>query len=105
MGEFNLSTIVGTGSIVVTVIFFLLKGGYGDKIKALFAKKQNKIKDKLEKLELQEQVHRIEVREAELKVNQLKSKAETFIKNMKKEIDETGTIKEPEKLLKEFNKW
>lgn len=105
MGDIPLSTILGGGSILVTLFYFVFRGGGLNKFNKIFSKNQDMIKNKIEKLELQEKVHVMEVKESETKVKEVKKKVEEFVVKAKKEIEETGKISEPNKLLKEFEKW
>lgn len=105
MGDIPLSTILGGGSILVTLFYFVFRGGGFDKFKKIFSKNQDMIKEKMERLELQEKVHVMEVKESEAKVKEVKKKVKEFVVKAKKDIEETGKISEPDKLLEEFEKW
>lgn len=105
MGDIPLSTILGAGSILVTIFYFVFRDGGLDKFKKIFVKNQDMVKEKIEKLKLQEKVHQMEVKESEERVKKIKKKVEEFVFKAKKEIEETGKILKSEKLLEEFNEW
>jgi len=105
MEGINLSTMFGGGAILITFIFLFLKGNGGKKFKKLFSKNQEEIETKIKKLQVEELEQSIEIKKAEKVLEEKKQKATELITTAKKEIEEIGKIKDPKKLLEEFNKW
>lgn len=105
MNEIPLTTVLGGGSIILTLLFFVFRGEGIDKLKKIFGKGQDELKQKIENLELKEAAKIIEVKEAEKKVKEVKKRAINIIKEAKKEVEETGKLDNTEKLLEELDKW
>jgi len=105
MGGMNITTIFGGGAILITSLFFLFKGDGLKNIKKLFGNNQKEIETKIKKLQAEEIKQSIEIKKAEKVLEKKKQKATELIITAKKEIEETGKIKDPKKLLEEFNKW
>lgn len=107
MGGFNLSTIFGSIAIIITsIVLFIQKLGL-DKIKNLFKKNTvvvNPIEDKTDDMKRAEELS-IKIKEEEKLIEKKKEKIKELIIKTKKEIEETGNITDPKRLLEEFNKW
>ena len=102
---YNLSTVFGGGAILITSLFFLFRGNGLKNIKKIFSKNQEEIETKIKKLQVEELEQSIEIKKAEKVLEEKKQKATELITTAKKEIEEIGKIKDPKKLLEEFNKW
>jgi DNA-binding ferritin-like protein len=105
MENMPLSVLVGGGSMILTLLFFVFRGEGLEKFKKIFGKGQEDLKKKIENLEVKEVASVVRVKEAEDRVKEVKEKASNIIKQVKKEIEETGKISNTEKLMEEFNEW
>ena len=105
MQEIPLSVLVGGGSILISLGFFLCKGKDFSGLKKIFSGGRKELKKKIADLEVKEAAKVIEVKEAEKKVDRIKEKVNSFVKEAKREIKEAGKITDSEKLLEEFNQW
>ena len=105
MENISISMIVGGGSILLTLGFFLFKGNALKGFKKIFNRGQDSLKQKVKDLELKQAAKVIEVRDAEKKVEKIKKRVAEVIVKAKKEIEEVGKITDAEKLLEEFDRW
>ena len=99
-----LTTFVGGGAILISILFFLKPKGLGF-IKDLFNKKQSGLKQQIKDLEVKHEAKVIEVHEAEKKAEVSKKKVKDIVEKAKVEIKATGNISDPEKLIEEFDDW
>ena len=87
----SMSVLFGGGAILITTLFLFFQGDGADKIKKLFSSNQKELEDK--------------IKNAEKAIEEKKQKVKEIITQAKNDIEETGKIRDPKKLLEEFNKW
>jgi len=105
MEGINLTTLFGGGAILISSLFFLFQGEGVKKLKKLFGKNQKEIEHKIEELQVKEKEQAIKIQEAEKVIEKKKEEVKELVVQANKEIEKTGKIKDPKKLLEEFNKW
>jgi len=99
MEGLNISTLFGSGAVIITALFLFFQNNGIDKLKKLFNKNQKDIENKIKSINTETNKKIIEIKRKEEELEKKKQQVKELIINAKKEIEETGKIKDTSKLI------